>query len=134
VPTNRCEGQPDESKLVSDGANGCGRLRCIHRDVRCGRTGAPRASRSAAVRLLVGRRPGKQDQAALCAWGRAPSVILIHGVPPDWAEYQAIMPRLANGFTVVSAKADYDNLREELKVVKVNQAAEIEELRRESTT
>jgi hypothetical protein len=44
------------------------------------------------------------------------------------------MPRLANGFTVVSAKADYDNLREELKVVKVNQAAEIEELRRESTT
>src|SRR5262245_141339 len=34
--------------------------------------------------------------------GRGPPIILIHGFPEDWAEYQAIMPRLAKRFTVVS--------------------------------
>lgn len=34
--------------------------------------------------------------------GRGPVVILIHGFPEDWAEYQAIMPRLAQHFTVVA--------------------------------
>ncbi len=34
--------------------------------------------------------------------GRGPAVILIHGFPEDWAEYQAIMPRLAQRFTVVA--------------------------------
>jgi pimeloyl-ACP methyl ester carboxylesterase len=34
--------------------------------------------------------------------GRGPAVILIHGFPQDWAEYRAIMPRLAQRFTVVA--------------------------------
>jgi pimeloyl-ACP methyl ester carboxylesterase len=34
--------------------------------------------------------------------GRGPAVILIHGFPQDWAEFQAIMPRLAQRFTVVA--------------------------------
>jgi pimeloyl-ACP methyl ester carboxylesterase len=34
--------------------------------------------------------------------GHGPAVILVHGFPEDWAEYQAIMPRLAKRFTVVA--------------------------------
>jgi pimeloyl-ACP methyl ester carboxylesterase len=34
--------------------------------------------------------------------GRGPAVILIHGFPEDWVEYRAIMPRLAQRFTVVA--------------------------------
>jgi pimeloyl-ACP methyl ester carboxylesterase len=34
--------------------------------------------------------------------GRGPAVILIHGFPEDWVEYQTIMPRLAERFTVVA--------------------------------
>jgi pimeloyl-ACP methyl ester carboxylesterase len=34
--------------------------------------------------------------------GEGPAVILIHGMPEDWTEYQAIMPRLAERFTVVA--------------------------------
>ncbi len=34
--------------------------------------------------------------------GRGPAVILIHGFPEDWVEYQTIMPRLAQRFTVVA--------------------------------
>jgi pimeloyl-ACP methyl ester carboxylesterase len=34
--------------------------------------------------------------------GSGPAVILIHGFPEDWATYQAIMPRLAQHFTVVT--------------------------------
>jgi pimeloyl-ACP methyl ester carboxylesterase len=34
--------------------------------------------------------------------GDGPPVILIHGMPEDWTEYRAIMPRLAERFTVVS--------------------------------
>jgi pimeloyl-ACP methyl ester carboxylesterase len=34
--------------------------------------------------------------------GHGPAVILLHGFPEDWAEYQAIMPRLAQRFTVVA--------------------------------
>jgi pimeloyl-ACP methyl ester carboxylesterase len=34
--------------------------------------------------------------------GHGPAVILIHGFPEDWVEYQAIMPRLAQRFTVVA--------------------------------
>jgi pimeloyl-ACP methyl ester carboxylesterase len=34
--------------------------------------------------------------------GRGPVVILIHGFPEDWAAYQAIMPGLAQHFTVVA--------------------------------
>jgi hypothetical protein len=34
--------------------------------------------------------------------GRGPAVILIHGMPEDWTEYRAIMPRLAERFTVVA--------------------------------
>lgn len=34
--------------------------------------------------------------------GRGPAVILIHGFPEDWVEYQTIMPRLARRFTVVA--------------------------------
>jgi pimeloyl-ACP methyl ester carboxylesterase len=34
--------------------------------------------------------------------GRGPAVILIHGFPEDWVEYHAIMPRLAQRFTVVA--------------------------------
>lgn len=34
--------------------------------------------------------------------GNGPAVILVRGFPEDWAEYQAIMPRLAKRFTVVA--------------------------------
>ena len=34
--------------------------------------------------------------------GNGPAVILIHGFPENWAEYRAIMPRLAKRFTVVA--------------------------------
>ena len=34
--------------------------------------------------------------------GQGPPVILIHGFPQDWSEYRAIMPRLAQRFTVVA--------------------------------
>jgi len=34
--------------------------------------------------------------------GNGPPVILIHGFPQDWFEYHAIMPRLAQRFTVVA--------------------------------
>src|SRR5215204_6484132 len=34
--------------------------------------------------------------------GNGPAVILIHGFPEDWTEYRAIMPRLAERFTVVA--------------------------------
>jgi pimeloyl-ACP methyl ester carboxylesterase len=34
--------------------------------------------------------------------GRGPAVILLHGMPEDWTEYRAIMPRLAERFTVVA--------------------------------
>jgi len=34
--------------------------------------------------------------------GNGPAVILIHGFPQDWFEYQAIMPRLAKKFTVIA--------------------------------
>ncbi|WP_263487505.1 MULTISPECIES: alpha/beta fold hydrolase [unclassified Mesorhizobium] len=34
--------------------------------------------------------------------GEGPAIILIHGMPEDWTEYQAIMPRLAKRFTVVA--------------------------------
>jgi pimeloyl-ACP methyl ester carboxylesterase len=34
--------------------------------------------------------------------GKGPALILIHGFPQDWSEYQAIMPRLAKRFTVVA--------------------------------
>jgi pimeloyl-ACP methyl ester carboxylesterase len=34
--------------------------------------------------------------------GNGPPVILIHGFPQDWSEYHAIMPRLAQRFTVVA--------------------------------
>jgi pimeloyl-ACP methyl ester carboxylesterase len=34
--------------------------------------------------------------------GHGPAVILLHGFPEDWSEYQAIMPELAKRFTVVA--------------------------------
>lgn len=34
--------------------------------------------------------------------GHGPALILLHGWPEDWAEYRAIMPRLAKRFTVVA--------------------------------
>jgi pimeloyl-ACP methyl ester carboxylesterase len=34
--------------------------------------------------------------------GEGPPIILIHGFPQDWSEYQAIMPRLAKKFTVIA--------------------------------
>jgi pimeloyl-ACP methyl ester carboxylesterase len=34
--------------------------------------------------------------------GKGPAVILIHGLPQDWYEYHAIMPRLAKQFTVIA--------------------------------
>jgi pimeloyl-ACP methyl ester carboxylesterase len=34
--------------------------------------------------------------------GKGPPLILIHGFPQDWFEYQLIMPRLAKRFTVVA--------------------------------
>jgi pimeloyl-ACP methyl ester carboxylesterase len=34
--------------------------------------------------------------------GQGPAIILIHGMPEDWTEYKAIMPRLARRFTVVA--------------------------------
>jgi len=34
--------------------------------------------------------------------GEGPPVVLIHGFPQDWSEYQAIMPRLAKRFTVIA--------------------------------
>src|SRR5204863_9898911 len=34
--------------------------------------------------------------------GKGPPVILIHGFPQDWSEYHAIMPRLAQRFTVIA--------------------------------
>ena len=34
--------------------------------------------------------------------GNGPPVILIHGFPQDWFEYQGIMPRLGKQFTVVA--------------------------------
>ena len=34
--------------------------------------------------------------------GKGPPLILIHGFPQDWFEYQAIMPRLAKRFTVIA--------------------------------
>jgi pimeloyl-ACP methyl ester carboxylesterase len=34
--------------------------------------------------------------------GEGPPIILIHGFPQDWFEYQAIMPRLAKHFTVIA--------------------------------
>lgn len=34
--------------------------------------------------------------------GDGPAIILIHGMPEDWTEFRAIMPRLAERFTVVA--------------------------------
>ena len=34
--------------------------------------------------------------------GHGPAIILIHGMPEDWTEYRAVMPRLAKRFTVVA--------------------------------
>lgn len=34
--------------------------------------------------------------------GHGPALILIHGFPEDWTEYQAVMPRLAQRFTVIA--------------------------------
>jgi len=34
--------------------------------------------------------------------GRGPAVILLHGFPQDWVEYRAILPRLAQRFTVIA--------------------------------
>jgi hypothetical protein len=34
--------------------------------------------------------------------GHGPAIILIHGFPEDWTEYRAIMPRLAQRFTIVA--------------------------------
>ncbi len=34
--------------------------------------------------------------------GAGPAVILIHGFPEDWSEFQKVMPRLAEKFTVVA--------------------------------
>ena len=34
--------------------------------------------------------------------GHGPAIVLVHGFPEDWAEYQAIMPTLAQRFTVVA--------------------------------
>jgi pimeloyl-ACP methyl ester carboxylesterase len=34
--------------------------------------------------------------------GHGPAIILIHGMPEDWTEYRAIMPKLAERFTVVA--------------------------------
>jgi pimeloyl-ACP methyl ester carboxylesterase len=34
--------------------------------------------------------------------GLGPAVILVHGFPEDWVEYRAIMPKLAERFTVVA--------------------------------
>jgi pimeloyl-ACP methyl ester carboxylesterase len=34
--------------------------------------------------------------------GKGPALVLIHGFPQDWFEYQRIMPRLAKYFTVVA--------------------------------
>ncbi|MES0087915.1 alpha/beta hydrolase [Mesorhizobium sp. M0026] len=34
--------------------------------------------------------------------GHGPALILVHGFPEDWNEYQAVMPRLAQRFTVVA--------------------------------
>jgi pimeloyl-ACP methyl ester carboxylesterase len=34
--------------------------------------------------------------------GQGPAIILLHGFPQDWVEYKAIMPRLAQQFTVVA--------------------------------
>jgi pimeloyl-ACP methyl ester carboxylesterase len=34
--------------------------------------------------------------------GKGPPLILIHGFPQDWFEYQGIMPRLAKRFTVIA--------------------------------
>jgi pimeloyl-ACP methyl ester carboxylesterase len=34
--------------------------------------------------------------------GNGPAVILVHGFPEDWVEYRAIMPRLAQRFTVIA--------------------------------
>ena len=34
--------------------------------------------------------------------GQGPAVILVHGFPEDWVEYRAIMPTLAQRFTVVA--------------------------------
>jgi pimeloyl-ACP methyl ester carboxylesterase len=34
--------------------------------------------------------------------GEGPPVILLHGMPEDWTEYRAIMPRLARRFTVIA--------------------------------
>ena len=34
--------------------------------------------------------------------GQGPALILLHGFPEDWTEYQAIMPRLAQRFTVIA--------------------------------
>ena len=34
--------------------------------------------------------------------GKGPPLILIHGFPQDWYEYQPIMPRLAKQFTVIA--------------------------------
>ena len=34
--------------------------------------------------------------------GKGPAVILIHAFPQDWFEYHAIMPRLAQQFTVIA--------------------------------
>jgi pimeloyl-ACP methyl ester carboxylesterase len=34
--------------------------------------------------------------------GKGPALVLIHGFPQDWFEYHAIMPRLAERFTVIA--------------------------------
>jgi pimeloyl-ACP methyl ester carboxylesterase len=34
--------------------------------------------------------------------GRGPAIILMHGFPEDWVEYRAVMPQLAQRFTVVA--------------------------------
>jgi pimeloyl-ACP methyl ester carboxylesterase len=34
--------------------------------------------------------------------GRGPPLVLLHGFPQDWSEYQTIMPRLAARFTVIA--------------------------------
>lgn len=34
--------------------------------------------------------------------GEGPALILVHGFPEDWTEFQAVMPRLAQRFTVIA--------------------------------
>ena len=46
----------------------------------------------------------------MCAAVAAQPFILIHGLPEDWVEYRAVMPRLAQRFTVVAVGHDLGGL------------------------